>query len=253
MVNRFLKTVLFAVAIVSILMLAESILAANSQTRFVFGCGPGETSFTNLYQRKILTEAFRRNGIEVEFRVIPHLDEITRMVNAGELDGDVHRASSLTDGGYNPGYVRIDPSTFTIEWSAYSIAPAEVYDWNSLARLGLPVGYRTGNHICETNLKGLVPDNLLRGYRTKEAIFDALAAGEIAIAVVCNQYQTRKMLMGSRYSKTGIHPIAVLAKNDMHAYVARKHEKLALKISKTLEGMQREGVFEVYIEELMGR
>ncbi|CCH49074.1 substrate-binding periplasmic protein [Pseudodesulfovibrio piezophilus] len=244
----FLCWILSTVAFTSITPAAEP-----SQVDFSFGTASPPDTFTHKYQKVLLTEAFKRNGLQLHVIYIPNLKEMTSQVNQMILDGDVHRVGSLTGRDGYPGYVRINFSTHTLEWGAYACSPLPVKGWKSLSTLGMTVGYRKGNFISKKNLTGTVPPRFLHEFQTQLDGFKALAAGEIAVFVMANQYTAQEFLCSKQFSDSGIRLLCVLSKKNMYAYFSKKHAALAPRIAKTLKNMKQQGFFEKTLLKIMGQ
>ncbi len=118
-----------------------SLAADDGQTHFRFGIVTPRDSFLSVLQSKILMEAFRRNGWELDIQYYADNTKLVRLVEMGLIDGEVLRESTFADNGMHPGYVKVAVETVAGESGAYATADLPISDWKSLAELNRPVGF----------------------------------------------------------------------------------------------------------------
>lgn len=246
-----MRKLIFSILTLCCLSLPASAQQAG-QTHFRFGTSE-TTSFIGQYQNKVLTEAFRRNGMTIEFVAVPNHQALIDMVNDGTLDGDARRVKDFRQTGYFPGYVRINEQTYTLAITAYSITPYKVEAWTDLGRQGVPVGYVQGVKIVEVQLGKNVPPDLIKQYPSRIAGLRALRKGEVAIMVIANQYHTREILENEEFQGENIRELSVLEKTGIYPYFSKKHAALANVIAGTIRQMKQEGELQKILMEVMSK
>jgi len=225
--------------------------AASAETRFVFGtCAPLD-SFPFTLQRRILAEAFRRNGWSLEIRYYKDRTRLTRMVETGELDGDALRSAAFARDPANHGYVMIDAPTVSGECGAYATRALPVTDWASLAGLKLPVGYAVGETVVSVPLGQHVPAARLKGYITWIDGLRALKRGEIAVFAMVNDYYVRQQLHTPEFRDSGIHRLTVLARSEVRAYLSPARAAMAPVLERTIRTMNQDGTIDRFLLESM--
>jgi len=222
----------------------------TSQTHFRFGTSE-TTSFIGRYQSRVLTEAFRRNGLTIEFVEVHNRQALIDMVEKGLLDGDARRVTDFTQAGNYPGYVKIDEQTYTLAIAAYSKTPYKAESWADLGRLGVSVGYVQGVKIVEKQLGENVPPDLIKQYPGRLEGMRALSKGDVAVMIIANQYRAWEILKTDEFHDSGIQELAMLEKTGMCPYFSKKHAALAPVIANTIRQMKREGVLQQILMEVM--
>lgn len=102
---------------------------------------------------QILTEAYRRIGIEITIKRFP-AERAIQLANKGDLDGDLQRIDGI-DKKY-PNLIQIQPALNFFEASAFSATHDFTVDgWESLR--GYRIGIIRGMKFAETNTQGMDP------------------------------------------------------------------------------------------------
>jgi len=225
--------------------------AASAGGSFVFGtCAPLD-SFPFTLQRRILTEAFRRNGWSLDIRYYEDRTLLTRLVETGALDGDALRSMAFARDPAHRGYVMIDAPTVSGECGAYAVRSLKVTDWASLAGLNPPVGYVVGETVVANPLGEHVPAERLRGYPAWVDGLRALMRGEIAVFAMVNDYYVRQQLRTPEFRDSGIHRLTVLARSEVRAYLSPARAAMAPALERTIRAMAQDGTIERFLLECM--
>lgn len=225
--------------------------SADDRTHFRFGSVVEDSTFTGRYQKRVLTEAFRRNGLTLEIIHPEDVSKLAPMVDNGQLDGDTQRVGYFARSGDHPGYVRIDFSTFSLEIKAFGRQAYRAETWADLGRLNARIGYTQGIENVAKSLRKHAPHALIRAYSDRLTGMRALRDGYIDIFVIANQYHARRILHMDEFHRAPIHEVVTLEKIDMYAFFARQHARLAPVIARTLRRMKREGIIDYYLQELL--
>lgn len=222
----------------------------TSQKHFRFGAVE-ESSFIAEFHNKILVEAFRRNGLTCEIVIVPDLQTLSKMVDAGELDGDTRRVKNFAKNGDHPGYVRINESVLSLEIRPYSLSEYSIESWGDLEPLELTVGCIKGSELVEHSLERHAPDTPVWRFDSRLEAMQALRDGGVQMVIVANQYLAREILQLKEFKNSEIHELPTLRKIDIYSYFFRKHAALAPVIAKTLRQMKKDGTIQKFLLEVM--
>lgn len=230
-------------------LFASLTTALAEQTRYVIGSWETPGTFTYRYQEKILQETFKRMGYTLEIRPYVHKDILIEQVRKGKIDGDAARSKRLVE--RFPEYIIVDTPTYSLEVGVYATKDYPVSDWESLYALDRVTGYIIGTIVCEEKLKAGLSPRKIRGFAQRIEGFEALAAGEIDLLVMANQYTGQEFMRLERFKAADIHHLAVLQKGDVYTYLHKKHADLAQRLNKVLKEMQQCGFFDKCLRETM--
>lgn len=223
------------------------VLAAAADKIVFSGGAPLDT-----YQPKvivpILTEAFKRNGIEFEAKYYPSLRSLMYS-NSGIVDGELHRVYEFHDisGGKYPNLIRIESKLLSIWLSAFSITVKNIKKWEDLK--GYKVIYYRGRKNVEKYLKTHIPFEQISTATTDSQAFEMLAAGRID--VVISESAAGKQIITDDARYLNIKEIVKLEETKIYSFINKKHKDLAPKIAKSLEEMKQDGTFAAIAEHSM--
>lgn len=187
----------------------------------------------------LLNEAFRRTGYELNIVLLPY-DRSLKMVEAGLVDGDLIRTSSIE--AQYPDLIRVSEPIYEIDLVVVSYAPIDLSaGWNALS--GKSVGYLLGAKVIEENL----PDTaVLTGVKTAKQLLDLLTKKRVDYAVMSRSFSqpflgdNNTSLIVSEQSLTTV---------QSFVYLNERHAELAPRLAKALRGMKKDGVFQRIIEQ----
>ena len=189
-------------------------------------------------------EAFRRLGVEISIVGLP-TKRATVMADAGQIDGDLHRARNY--GERHPKLVRVEFSHFPVTFYAYSkradVALAD--GWDSFNQTPLRVEYILGSAVAAAELGRRVAPDQLSTVTNVEVGMRKLELGrsDVLIALDLN---VEPLLPLPEFRDSGIHQVAQLGQVPCYLYLQKRHAALALKLAQVLAQLKREGLIEQY-------
>jgi len=184
---------------------------------------------------RIITEAFKRLGLELEIVDLPSERALIN-ANDGIDDGNFARVEGLEK--QYPNLIRVAEEITTFEFVAFTAGPAfRTTGWASLKPYN--VGIITGWKILESNITGV---GSLTKVRDEQLLFGLLAAGK-ADVVVYDRRQGRVVLaqLGLRGITELEPPLAV---KSMYPYLHKRHAALVPRLEQTLREMRKDGTFQ---------
>jgi len=211
-----------------LLLLASHLQATNE---IVFTGGASLKSYQPSIIVPILTEAFKRNGIEFRALYHPSLRSLI-LANSGKLDGELHRV-------YDFHKVSMGKYPNSVWLSAFSSNGIIITGWGDLK--GYRVAYYRGRKDVETILNKVLAPALITRVNTDEQAFSMLAAGRVDLVI--SESIQGKMLIESHQKFSKITEVAKIDESKIYAYMHIKHEKLVGDIAEILNGMKEDGSF----------
>lgn len=199
------------------------------------------TSYQNLLSNaegtgmldRILTEAFRRIGIEAEIVYTPTERSLVD-VNAGLLDGEINRIEGMEESF--PNLVRVPEPNMIMHFVAFATKDIPINGWESIRNryIGLVRGWK----ILERNTRGFPR---VTRTPTEVELFRMLDKNRLDMALY-------SLITGYAACKTlgysGIrHLEPPLASREMFLYVHKKHTALAGRIASSLREMKKDGTY----------
>ncbi len=199
------------------------------------------TSYQNLLSNdgkeglldRVLTEAFRRIGIEVDIVYTP-TEKSLLDVNAGILDAEINRVAGMEL--QYPDLRRVVEPNMTMEFVAFARRSIVINGWESLSKLD--VGLVKGWKIFEANTESFpgvvkVP--------TEVELFTMLRKGRIDVALY--DLLTGYVVLRDLGIEGVFHLEPPLARRDMFLYVHKKHEGLLDDLALALRAMKADGMY----------
>ena len=241
--NKMIAEIISALIMttLSLLLFPESPQAAD---KIVFANGLPENSFRVKWYKLVYPEAFRRLGMEFEFKQYP-MRRGPHLVNQGKLDGEVGR-----EGDFNkmyPNLLRVDEPLWTGRMIAYTTDKKIklTNNWETLRSTKFRVNYRRGIKKCEENLTKVVrPDKLETVNEDIQGLKKLLAKRidvYVGIESIIDSLLKTKEFSASSFNKAG-----VMDESKIYAFLHKKHEKLVPKLAAVFRAMKEEGLFEQY-------
>lgn len=219
-------------------------LSAFSQEAFTIS-----TSYQNLLSNdrkdglldRVITEAFRRIGIEVEIVYTPTARSLAD-VNAGLYDAELNRIAGME--AQYPDLRRVPESNMVMDFVAFSNRDIPMDGWESLRNLD--IGIVKGWKILETNTVGFpgvvkVP--------TEIELFRMLGKGRLDVALY--DRLTGYAVLGDLGLQDIAHLEPPLASLEMYLYVHRKHEAILPAIAGSLRTMKADGTYDRIVSEVL--
>ncbi len=228
----------------SLLMLSSYLQAANE---VVFTGGASLKAYQPSVIVPILTEAFKRNGIN--FSAVHHPSPRSlASSNAGKFDGELHRVydfHKVSKGKY-PNLVRIESQLLSVWLSAFTTSNISITSWESLK--GYRVAFYRGRKNIELTLNSVLAPGLINKVNNDKQAFSMLAAGRVDI-VISDSLQG-KILVENHEKFTKIIEAAKIEEAKIYSYMHIKHQKIATEIAETLNGMKEDGSFSKILDQV---
>lgn len=198
--------------------------------------------------KKFYSEAFRRLGIQFEYKVFPQA-RCGYSADRGIVDGEPGRYIF-----YNrnfPNLIRVNEAVMTIKVSAFSKIPdLRVNGWDSLNRTPYRVEYIIGTAIAKDNLAGRVPPENLSSVPHVVQSFKKLRADRIDI-LVQTELLALAILEKPEYKKIGIKKAGVLQHFAIYPFLHKKHKELANDLAETIRQMKNEKLVTGYYKQAL--
>lgn len=228
MTMRFLPALAILLAMLCVPAEAETLVLST-------GVGPPFTTpQRDGFLDRLMAEAFRRAGADVQIRVHESSERALINANNGDDDGVVPRIKGLEK--QYPNLVRVPETVFDNDFVAYSIHHRfATPDWKSLAPYH--VAYLIGWKIFENNLAG---------HREATAVKDAaqlfnLLRLERTDVILYERWQGLWMARELGLPAVAMEP--PLARQEMYCYLNRKHARLVPQVAAALAAMKRDGSY----------
>jgi ABC-type amino acid transport substrate-binding protein len=191
----------------------------------------------------VFDEAFRRIGMELVFENYPP-KRSSYMADEGMVDGELGRIYSYNE--FHPSLIRVEEHITSIRWVAYTINPELRFGgWSGLQGTDYKVEYRRGLAKAENRLSKLVSAENLSSINSVPQGLEKLASGRTDIYVDVEQ-TVSQYLVSREFEDSGIRKAGVLEEETLHAFLHKKNEAYAPKLSDALKQMKSEGLFEKY-------
>ncbi len=229
--------------VIGLLYFTTTIVAADLQQEMVMSSGRSVDDPAQKFLTLVYTEAFKRIGFRFKYMHAPW-KRSSQMSDNGEVDGELARIYSY--GNRHPNMVRVEESHYTSGFIALATDPTiHLEGWSSLKDTGYIVDYVHGVKGSEVNLpQFLPPDNLTALARMTQGI-GRLMRGRSDI-FVHSETGLSPVLRTPKIINSNIRIAGELEKFSGHAYLHKKHKKLAPQLAKAMKMMKEEGLFEEY-------
>lgn len=188
---------------------------------------------------RLLTEAYRRLGIEIETRELPVARSLY-MANAGDVDGELFRGV-LNEKDF-PNLIRIPVALAYAQLVVFTTdAEFEVTGWDSLRPY--TIGIRIGTKGAEAGTAGMRVESVAH----VDQLFKKLALGRNDVVVLPRDVglMTLKTMKLEGIEGMNLEDIRILEpplqQDALYHYLHKKHERLIPKITDVLQQMEKEG------------
>jgi ABC-type amino acid transport substrate-binding protein len=223
-------------------------VAARAETITLTG---GEKFIESSYGKwleRIYREAFHRLGYEFKLVGYPSQRAII-MADNGEVDGQIERGYDFAT--QHPNLIRVEESTNTEAYSAFAKKPGiKLNGWGSLKGTTYTIAARRGVGKTIESLTELIQprDRIFYIERPEQGLrMLALGRTDVYIEYEPVAKETLNTLMENEQSVfSGIYKAGELDYTSHHAFLHKKHAKLAPRLAKVLQKMKQEGLFEKY-------
>ncbi|WP_243366120.1 substrate-binding periplasmic protein [Fundidesulfovibrio soli] len=185
---------------------------------------------------RMLKEAFRRAGVQVEFVTLPSERSLAD-AEAGLIDGDNNRVAGLQN--RYPNLIQLPESNMTYEFMAFATKPGlSINGWHDLDPYR--VSYVIGWKILEDNVKAQDVTKVVNPTQ----LFSFLKAGRTDIVLYDRfggDYHLKEHGVAGGYA---VEP--PLAKREMFLYLNSKHAELVAPLAEALRSMKADGTYARY-------
>ena len=191
----------------------------------------------------IYTEAFRRIGMEMEYKELPY-KRGDAMVDAGEIDGVLARPKNYGD--LHPSLIRVEEAAPIDSLGAFATeAGLQLQGWESLKGMAGVIEYPRGFVLAEINLPKLVTPEQISPSDNLVQSLKKLAAGRIHLLLAPASI-LGQLLRSEEFANSGIRNVGAMQDVELFAYLQSKHAEMAVKLAEALRAMKTEGLFEQY-------
>jgi len=187
------------------------------------------------FEDRIVTEAFRRLGLEVKLVQLPS-ERALQNANLGIDDGNYVRIAGLSS--LYPNLLMVPEPMSEFSFTAFARDPElRTATWADLRRRRTAIV--TGWKIAERNLEG-APS--LTRVRDEEGLFSLLDKGRVEV-VVSSLHTGRELLRLRGYQDVRA-LLPPLTTQPMYIYLNKKHAALVPKLAEALREMRRDGALQ---------
>ena len=235
---------LTAILLVVLIGIRTDELAAEPGNKtLVMACVVPHESYGGRVLELIYREAFRRLGVELEYRHYP-AKRASLMADEGRVDGELARIYAY--GQQHPELIRVEEAAFSDRFVALATNPEIKLDgWESLRGTAYRVEYLHGYQRVHDKLAEVVEPAQLSAisnwrHGLKKLIrgrTDVFIDAEIVIEPLLNQEE---------FQSANLVVVGVMEEITIHAYLHKRHAPLAAQLSAVLKDMKREGLIEQY-------
>ncbi|MQA36999.1 type 2 periplasmic-binding domain-containing protein [Rugamonas aquatica] len=199
-------------------------------------------SYAARWLRLIYTEAFQQLGVELEIRSFPAARASVEAI-AGNIDGELTRAYEYGD--LQSVLMRVPEAPLSSTTAAYARTPTLHLDngWESLRGSSYRVEYRFGYLVVQQRLAEVLPQGGYTAVHSSEMGLRKLSIGRTDV-YIDNVEVVDSLLESAEFRHSGIHQAGTLERKPVYAYLNKKHEKLALRLSAVLKKMRDSGEVE---------
>jgi hypothetical protein len=202
---------------------------------------------------KIYTEALSRMNITLFYRVLPP-KRASLYSDQGMLDGELSRVYDYNNEFKN--LIRVEEHHLLSVFSAFGTDPTITLNgWQSLKNTNYYVDYRRGIKKCAENLTAIIPSKRLSETHSIQSGVVKLLAGRTDIFIdsedgVFDYLKTEELQRMSRERGIDIYKVGIMETVTSHFWLHKKHRDLAPRLSVILSDMKREGLFDLYLEQV---
>ncbi|WP_147330520.1 MULTISPECIES: hypothetical protein [unclassified Duganella] len=201
-----------------------------------------QNSFAGRWLRLIYTEAFQQLGVAVEIRSLPAARASAEAV-AGNVDGELARGYDY--GAMQTALMRVPEAPLSASSAAYTRNP-DIHlsnGWESLRGTNYRVDFRFGYPVIQQRLAAVLPPGSFSGVLNAQLGLRKLVVGRSDLYVDTAEV-VDPMLASPEFAHAGIRQAGVLEHMPIYAYLNKRHEKLALRLSAVIRKMRESGQIE---------
>jgi len=219
----------------------------SAAEKLIMGSNDPIESTNGKFYYLLYCEAFRRIGMEMEYRFLP-AKRASVEADAGRIDGEVARIMAYAE--KHPNLVRVEEAGVSDAFCAFSVNQRIRLDgWESLRKTSYKVEYLRGVLRAEQELTKIVPSANLSTISTLEQGLKKLVAARTDI-YIDSEAAVMGLLKTPKFKDAGIQKAGVMEETKYYAYLHIKHKDLALKLAEVLKQMKTEGVVEQYRQQV---
>ncbi|MFV0421311.1 hypothetical protein [Oleidesulfovibrio sp.] len=189
----------------------------------------------------LYTEAFKRLGYRMSYVYLPTA-RASYSADTGNTDGELDRMSHYGDA--HPNLIKVEEPHLNVRVIAYTNRPMAALTPETIVQNNLSVAYRKGFKQADDLFNG--QKNLRKFHITASASgIKMLQAKHVDVFIEVEPI----LLKYFQTSPEALHEIfnsGVLASENAHAYINRKHEKLVAPLAQTLRQMKHEHLLTHY-------
>jgi len=243
-VSSLILAILMAVTLIAVVVPCRTVSAADT---FVMAYLDEPTNSAGMLGFHLFyTEAFRRLGMELTYKVYPPA-RASVMLNTGEVDGEASRIAGYAEN--YPNVVMVDEPIFIMKLIAVAKDPAIQLDtWEELRDSGYRVDYFRGIAAAENLLPDLVKAENLSAVSDPAQAMKKLMTGRTEIYIDVDARITA-LLASPEYQDSGIRVLNAEEEIPNYPYVHKRHADLAPRLAEVLKQMKAEGLFEQYMQQ----
>ena len=210
-----------------------------------YSADPAE-SLTMAWYHRLITEAFDRLGITLEYAVYPPLRAST-LLHTGKIDVEGLRAAGYEDD--NPNAVIVRESILTTKYGMATVDPDIQLDrLADLENTNYRVEYLRGIEPLGDMLTDIVPEGYLFAITSPEQGLNKLLAGRSDVFIdFPGRISALKESLG--LTLAGIRVAEFEDDIVVYPVLHRRHADLAQPLQQVLSEMKAQGLFEQYMEE----
>ncbi len=192
----------------------------------------------------IYEKAFDRLGYSLVVKQFP-AKRASIMADRGSVDGELLRANDYIH--THPNLIRVEVSPFYPQtYAAYSMDSTVKLDgWQSLEGTVYKINYKRGYQRAKEKLVPIVAPENLEAINRSVLGLRKLIIGRIEIYIDA-EHTINTILTTKEFKGTPVHTAGIMESITMHAYLHKRHEKLASKLSQMLGQMKLSGEIKKY-------
>ena len=163
----------------------------------------------------------------------------------GKSDGELGRIEQY--GESNPNIIRIDEPHLSVDFCAYTtFTSSEELDWDQIKHSEHKIAITRGIHKVESVLHE--QENRIHFVRNDLSGLRMLKLNRVDIYIGPSS-NVDKLLQTEEFMDGIIHKSGSLETHNAHAYLHKRHSKLAPELARTIKSMKSEGLHKKFAEE----
>lgn len=215
-------------------------LPVQAQEAFRFSSGAPAEDQKPIVIIPLLTEAFRRLGLEFEAVHRPSRRSVVSS-NSGETDGGLHRVHNfheITQNQY-PNLIRINVELMRTNIAFFARKGSGIASMKDLE--GKTIAYRGGRRFLE-RVVGDIPGAKAVAVNAEMQVFELLAKGRVD--VVGTETAMGAFLIAQNPALMEIEEVLHIHQTRIYSYINKKHAHLVTPLEAALMSMKKDGTFD---------